>query len=278
MQICIRLSTFLILSTIFGCQGRDSNVAAEDTLTRIMTAKKITVGYINYPPAVIEATDQDSLSGQFVEIARYIADELDVEIEFVPATWSTFIPLLQSGQVDVSIAPTYIRISRAAEVAFSRPIAYLGNSAGVRADDQRFQVITDVIDFDKAGLIVAVVIGEAADDFVTENFKEATIRRLGGDNLAAPLDLVRSGQADVGLSDAYVTRTYSAEYPDIRDVFQGRPYDLSAMAWAVRPTDFRLLNFINNSIDVIESSGRLREWEEKYDAHWIHNSLDWTTW
>jgi len=110
----------------------------EDSLGQMLKSGVMSVGYIDYPPAVIKDPKTGELSGEFVEIARYIAKELKLKIEFHEASWSTFITGLQTKQYDISIAPTYIRVSRAANIAYSQPIAYLGNSAGVRQDDNRF--------------------------------------------------------------------------------------------------------------------------------------------
>ena len=227
------------------------------------------VGYINYPPAVIKDPNTGQLSGEFVEIARHIAQELNVKLEFQEASWSTFITGLQTHQYDVSIAPTYIKISRASNVAFTKPIAYLGNSAGVRKNDPRFANVKSPIDFDRPGIVVAVVQGEAADLYVKQHFAKARILELSGSDLAAPLTLVASEQADVGMTDAYVIKTFSAQNPQIRDVFASDPYDVSPMAWAVRPSDYRLLNFLNNSLEYLESTGKIQEWQQQYHAPWM---------
>jgi len=250
-------------------QSQPQTAAVEDSLGQILKSGVMKVGYIDYPPAVIKDPKTGELSGEFVEIARYMAKELNVKLEFQEASWSTFIPGLQTRQYDISIAPTYIRVARAANVAYSQPIAYLGNSAGVRKGDTRFDNVKTPMDFDRSGIVVAVVQGEAADEYAKEHFTKAKVLELSGSDLAAPLTLVASGQADVGLTDAYVTRTFAAQNSQIRDVFANDPYDISPMAWSVRPDDYRLLNFINNSLAFLESSGKIEEWQKKYNANWM---------
>jgi ABC-type amino acid transport substrate-binding protein len=250
----------------------------ETTFENIQRTGLLNVGYIPYPPAVIKDETTGEVSGDFVELARYIANELDLKLVFHEVDWSNFATGLENHQYDLSISCTYIKVGRAAKVAFSRPIAYLGQSAGVRKNDRRFDDVRDVMEFDRKGIVVAVVSGESSHEYVKSNFKNATIRELSGADLTAPLALVASGQADVAMTDAYVTRKFCEQQPEIRDVFAENPYDLSPMAWAVRPTDFRLLNFINNAIETCEASGKLRKWSEKYDAHWVHKSPSWTTW
>ena len=71
------------------------------------------------------------------------------------------------------------------------------------------------------------------------------------------------------MTDAYVTATFCVQDPSIRDVFADASYDLSPMAWAIRPHDYRLLNFINNSLDFLEASGKLREWQKEFGSRWV---------
>jgi ABC-type amino acid transport substrate-binding protein len=244
-------------------------VPVEDSLAQILKTGVMKVGYIDYPPAVIKDPNTGQLSGEFVDIARYIGSQLNVKVEFQEASWSTFITGLQTHQYDISIAPTYIEVSRAANVAFTQPIAYLGNSAGVRKSDPRFVNVKSPMDFDQPDIVVAVVQGEAADLYVKEHFTKAKILELSGSDLTAPLTLVANGQADVGLTDAYVTKTFVAQNSEIRDVFANDPYDISPMSWAVRPDDYRLLNFLNNSLVYLESTGKVEEWQQKYHATWM---------
>src|SRR5690349_20909146 len=63
----------------------------EDSLSQIVKTGVMNVGYIDYPPAVIKDPRTGELSGEFVEIARYIAQQLNVKIQFHEASWSTFI-------------------------------------------------------------------------------------------------------------------------------------------------------------------------------------------
>src|SRR2546430_14254588 len=68
----------------FPSQAQPPNV--EDSLGQILKSGVMKVGYIDYPPAVIKDPKTGELSGEFVEIARYIAKELNVKLEFQEAS------------------------------------------------------------------------------------------------------------------------------------------------------------------------------------------------
>lgn len=271
-----RIAAILFLIAILiSCKNnqRENKSAPTSTLDKIQKGGVMKVGYIVYPPTVIKDPNTGELSGHFVDAARFMAKVMDVKIEFIEATWSTFVGGLQSGQFDFSIAATYRTIPRAVAVDFTVPIIYIGNGAIVRKGDDRFHSISD---FNKKGLKIAVAQGEASDEYAKEHLPNAELIVLSTADLSQPLTQVLLGRADVGLADAWTTKQFAKEHPEVDDLFANNPIDLTPVGWAVRKNDQELLNFLNTSIEYMISSGRMREWEKKYDAHWLYPKTIWT--
>ena len=82
-------------------------------------------------------------------------------------------------------------------------------------------------------------------------------------------------QNAVGLADAWTTSQFSKEHPDVVDLFAKKPYDLTPVGWAVRSENIEWLNFINTALDYCKSTGRMEEWEAKYNAHWIKPRIEY---
>jgi polar amino acid transport system substrate-binding protein len=230
------------------------------------------VGYVVYPPTVVKNPNTGELSGHFVDAARFIADVMKVRVQFVEATWSTFVAGLQSGQFDLSIAATYRTIPRATAVAFTTPIIYIGNGAIVRRGDTRFRSLSD---FDKPAITIAVAQGEASHEYALQHLPTAHLTVLSTADLSQPLTEVIAGRADVGLADAWTTAQFAAKHPEVVDLFAGQPYDLTPVGWAVRQNDTEFLNFVNTAVDYLISTGRMRDWERKYGAHWVYPKVTW---
>lgn len=233
-----------------GAQPADAQV-----MDRILKDKTIKVGYIPSPPGTIKDPATGEVKGYYVDGLRYIFKTIGVEPVLVETTWANFAAGLQSGQFDMSIAGTFATIQRAAAVEFTKPIHYLGYSAIVKKGDERFKALAD---FNKEGIKIAVVQGGAAQEYVKENFPNATIVALGTGNLTAPFVEVSAGRADVGVEDAWQARRYASVQPGVVDLFQENPYNLLPIAWTVKRGNQDLLNFLNTSIDFMLLTGR---WE-----------------
>jgi len=236
------------------------------TLQKIQSERVLNVGYVVYEPTVIKDPNTGELSGHFVDAIRFIADVMNVELVFHEADFSTFAAGLQSGRFDISIAATYRTIPRAMAVSFTNPIIYIGNGAIVSKDDVRFKTLND---FNQPNLKIAVAQGEASHEYAKEHFSLAKINALSTSDLSLPLAEVSVGRADIGLADAWSTAKYAKEHPEVINLFAANPYDLTPVGWAVRSEDIQLLNFINTAIEYTQSTGRMKEWEKIYDAHWV---------
>lgn len=277
-KLKVILVLVLVGSSVFltSCNkpNKPKSLSAQTTLQKIQKEGVIRVGYVNYPPTVIKDPNSQELSGHFIDAAKFLAKVMDVDIEFVEADWSTFVSGLQSGQFDLSIAATYRTIPRAMAVAFSQPIMYIGNSAVVKDGDLRFD---DLDDLNQTGIKIAVAQGEASHEYAREHFSKAEIIVLSTSDLSQPLTQVLSGRADVGLADAWTVSKFAREHKAVKDLFENVPYDLTPIGWAVRQGDVEFLNFINVSLDYLESTGRMVKWERKYDAHWVRPRIFWET-
>lgn len=240
--------------------------ASIDTLSRVQRDGVLNVGYVVYPPTVIKDPNSGELTGHFVDAIRFIADVMNVQLEFHEATFGTVVAGLQSGRFDLSIAATYRTIPRAMTVAFSRPIMYIGNGAIVRRGDERFESVDDM---NASGLTLAVAQGEASHEYAREHLAQSTIHALETGDLAVPLTEVLAGRADVGLADSWTTAQFAEVHPDAVDLFAGHPYDLTPVGWAVRPDDVQWLQFVDTSLEYLQSTGRMDAWEAEYSAHWV---------
>ena len=244
-----------------------------NSIEKILKEKKLKIGYVNYPPIVYKDVKTDKLEGHFVLAIEEIANQMGIKCEYFETTWSTFTAGLQNKQFDISIAPTFSTIPRSITVAFTKPLMYVGNSALVRGNEDRFKSLDDI---DKEGITIAVTQGEQGDEYAQNNIKNAIVKVLsqGDQNLA--FVQVLAGRADVALGDAYAVARFAQEHQgEAKDLFSQNPYNLTAVGWAVRYDDLELLYFINTAIDVLETTGKIEEFEKKSNVNWLHVKREW---
>lgn len=279
MSISLLVSLFVI-SCDQSTTSRQPSVQANasmgaSTLQRVKKAGVLHVGYIVYPPTVQKDPNTGAVTGHYIDTVEEIARQMGVKVEYHEAEWGTFVAGLKSAQFDLSIAATYRTIPRAQEVAFTRPLMYVGNSVIVKAGETRFSSITD---FNREGITIAVTQGEQGHEYARLNLPKATLKVLSAADQSLAFTEVSTGRADAALGDSWACKQFASHHAEVKDLLAENPYNLTPVGWAVRYDDPAWLEFINTSLDALESTGKLREFETKYDAHWLHPKMTWETW
>ena len=264
----------IILAIISFAGGPEANVSQDteiDTMEKIRTTGKLDVCYGEYKPAVIRDPDTGELSGHYVDTIEHIAGQIGAEILYHETTWGNAAADVATGRCDVMLS-YFNQIQRSFSIAFTDPLQYVGNSALARADEERFDDVEDIMEFDKPEYTVAVANGESGHNFVKEHFRNAKIEVIdveAGDLLKF-LSLVSTGRADVGIADSASIALYQKEHPETRDVFADNPFNMNPMGFGLQQDDLKFLNFMNDAIGQMEVQGKLAELEKKYGAHWVH--------
>lgn len=253
------------LMTVLGVNGA---AHAEDTLTRMLSEKKVKVGYIPYDDLTHRDLSSGEITGFFPELLETMLAEVGIKpenIEYVATDWANFAVGLQAEKYDISIGGTFSTIPRASAASFTRPIFYLGNSAVTLKGDDRFSDVDDVMDLDRSDITIAVVSGEQSYHFVKNNFSNAQVKVVKSADLSTGLLEVTAKRADVAMSDHYVVKSFVAKHPETVDLFADNPWHTQPIAWSVRHQDQALRSFLNTTLDYMESTGRLQAIMEKDD-------------
>jgi len=273
--LCLFFGMFFLSCDQMSKQPGESVQKSANTLEKVKKTGILNVGYIPYPPTVQKDPNTGKMTGHYIDTIEYIAKEMGVKVEYHEAEWGTFIAGLKSGQFDLSIAATYRTIPRAEEVAFTRPLMYVGNSVIVKKEETRFKVIKDL---DREDITIAVTQGEQGHEYARINLTKAKLKVLSSADQSLAFTEVSTGRTDAALGDSWACKQFAEHHSEVKDLLANTPYNLTPVGWAVRYDDLVWLEFLNTSLDALESIGKLQEFEKRYDAHWIHPKLTWETW
>ena len=155
--------------------------------------------------------DQDELVGFDVEVARYIADYMGVEVRFTETAWSSIFAALDAGQIDIVANGVSYSEDRAEKYAFSTPYNYTQYAVMTRADHDSVNSLADV-----AGKVSSndptSTIGQFAEanGVVFDEVKEA----------AQAISEVRNGRAEVTFSTTVGFADYFKQHPDEASLFK----------------------------------------------------------
>lgn len=200
--------------------------------------------------------DSGEFEGLEIDIARKIADELGVDIEFTPVTAQTRGPLLDNGQVDLVIATFTITEERKLLYNFTTP--YYTDAVGFLVNkDSGIKTFTDLNGKTigvAQGSITRTLISELADKYgIAVNFAE-----LGSyPELSVSL---RAHRTDAFSVDQSILSGYIGSKSELMD------FSFSASDYGIvtKLSNKDLNNYLNSLVEKWTSDGSL---QALYDAN-----------
>jgi polar amino acid transport system substrate-binding protein len=196
--------------------------------------------------------------GVDMDIVKRIAEELGVELEIVPLSFTTLIGAIQAGQIDIAISAMTITPERAESVIFSDSY-YFANQAVLVAGDSNIDTYEELNDSK-----VCVQLGTTGGFWVEENLDPESYLQFETVDLAVAA--VNSGQQDAAVIDFPVARQYASN-TDSYDVKVSMTIDTNeeyGIAMALGETE--LESEINHILAEMTEDGSLQAIKDKYNA------------
>lgn len=214
------------------------------------------VGMAESPPWQSPNPESGKYEGFNVDLAVRVAGIMDVELEIVPATWSTLIPGLKAKQYDVIFANLFATPPRALVVNFTEAYSTYGFHIVVNADSK----IMSLDDVNSPDVTFVGMSGTVEESYPKEVFPDAEVRGIVSNDVAAWIGEVASGQADAAFLDPGTFRLLRAKNPNLESrlrVLNDEDNLLKpvGLAYAVRPEDTHMLQFLNTFIQDFVRNG-----------------------
>lgn len=192
------------------------------------------------------------LSGFDIALGKRIADDLGLEVQFVPMDFDGILMELQSGNIDLGISGFSPSPERAETFDFSN-LYYMGGQAFIirKADHDKY---TDYASF--KGLPVGAQNGSIQMDLAKENTPDANI--IG---LAKVTDIISelvSGKLEGGYVETAVAEQYIKNYPEL-EIAWNVEYDTQGSAIALKKGS-DLLDAVNAVINNALSDGTMDQY------------------
>jgi polar amino acid transport system substrate-binding protein len=236
-----------------------------DTLAELKKRGKLRVGVSMIVPWAMHDKD-GNLIGFEIDVAKKIARDLGVEVEFYPDEFRYLIPDLLDNRFDVIISNLSISTNRAMQVNFSAP--YNSTALSLIANRKLaggFQTITD---FDKPGVTIGVLDMSLAVDVTSNAFPNAQLKTYveDGDLFQALLD----GKISAAVADSPEPEIIAKLYSDQVDLPATKVLATFPAAFATRRGDMDFINFLNSWIE----ARTVNQWLERRRNYWF-KTTDW---
>lgn len=243
------------------------SVSAQSMLEEVVKRGTLRVGMSTFVPWAMRDKKGD-LIGFEIEVAKKIAKDMGVEVEFVPTAWSGIIPALLAKKFDVVIGGLSITAERNLTVNFTTPYAHSGQQ--MAANTALTKDFKSLDQYNDAQVTIACRRGSVSCDAAKKLFPKATLRQFDDD--AQAFQEVVNGNAHAMISSAPKPRFWSDAYPDkVYVANNGENLTRGDEAFGLRKGDVDLLNFFSNWILVNTSNGWLQETHD----YWFKDQSAW---
>lgn len=207
----------------------------------------------DFAPYEFYALDEEgtpTLAGFDMDLAKYIADYLGLELEVIPMDFDGTIMELAAGKVDLGMAGYSPDPERADKMDFS-DIYITGGQSFVCLQSNKDQ-FTSLEDTNKADYTIGAQVGSIQAGLAKENSPDADIIEL-----AKVTDIIAellTGKMDGAYIETMVAEAYAKNYPDLCIVLDV-PYDAEGSVVGINKGNTALLEGVNAAIEACQSSG-----------------------
>jgi len=258
--------TLVLCMPVSGMAGKIQNqLVAESTLDQVLRRGVLRVGISTFVPwAMKDKTGK--LVGFEIDVARRVANDMGVKVQFVPTKWAGIIPALLTGKFDVIIGGMGILPKRNLKVNFSIPYEESGMS--LVANKKLAAGFKALEDFNRKGVVLSVRLGATPVAAARKYMPKAELRQFDDESQA--IQEVVNGRAHAMVASAPLPAFLALKYPERLFLPLQGTFTREPIGFAVRKSDFDTLNFFNNWITVVKAEGWLKE-----RKHYWFETRDW---
>lgn len=203
-----------------------------------------------------------NLVGYEIDVARKMAEDLGVRVQFVRPDWDSIIPALTDKKIDAIISGMGVTPERSLLVNFSVPYAEFG----VSVISNNTQDLSTLGDFDSPDIVFGARAGTVSQQAVQDHFPNSVPRFFDTDTEL--LEALVAGSIDA----AIVEQVIATRWLERHSSSLHRPFDelLNRIpeAFALRKGDVDGLNFMNSWIAHHRTSG----WLQDRRRYWFNTS------
>lgn len=254
------------------CGAKQSSAGASNRLEQIKQKGYIEVATEPYfaPNEFIDSTKtgDEQYVGADIELARYIADKLGVELRIVPLEFAAVLSSITEGKYDLAISALAYTPERAEAMTLSKGYYFAENEGyGFLVREEDMDKYPDAASFEDA--VIVCQSGSLQEAYVTSQIPKCKeIKRV-----SATTDgflMVQEGKADAAATYMGTARLYAEANPGVviaNDFMFEVDKNTEGTRIGMPKDEPELEAAINEIIDEIIESGQFEEWMEEYSEY-----------
>jgi len=253
-----------LLATCAQAPEEEAEVAQEIMIDRIVKRGVLKVGLDIFVPWSFKDKD-GNMVGFEVDVATKLANDMGVDVEFVPTEWSGIIPALLTGKFDVIIGGMGITAERALKVNYSVPYEVTGMDAVVSRE--MLPGADSLEDLNREDVIIAVRMGGTPTNAAKKFTPKAELHQFDSDE--AVIQDVLNGNAHAAFSSSPKPAYWAVDYADkVYQPLDGDLFTYEPCGFVVPKGDPDTIFFYNAWITTN------KDWLEERSDYW-YGTKDW---
>ena len=234
-------------------------------LDKINERGSLRVGMSTFVPWAMR-NKQGELIGFEIDVAKRLAQDSGLKVEFVPTAWDGIIPALLAKKFDVIIGGMSVTPERSRSVLFTEPYSHSG--VQVAANKELAAGFSEFSDFDSRRVKIAARRGAFTVQVARETFPKAKILQFDDD--AQAFQEVLNGNAHAVIASSPKPEHEAIKHADKLFIPFTERLSKGNEAFAVRLGEEDKKAFFNKWIEARTQDGWL---DERYE-YWF-STLDW---
>jgi len=261
------MSLAMCLTVVLG--GAAAAFAANDSpaLSRIVKNGELRVGMSGTQPPFTVKSKSGELIGYEVDLARMLANAMNVKLTLVEKEFGQLLTALESGEVDVVMSGMTMTPERNLRVAFVGP--YIVSGKSILTTSKALAAIDAAQEINQADLTLTALRGSTSQTFVEKVLPKAKLVTVPDYDKA--VQAVLEGRADAMVADFPICALSLMRHPDAGLATLTQPLTIEPIGMALPAGDSLLLNMVTNYVSALEAVGVLDALETKWfeDGSWL---------
>jgi len=203
---------------------------------------------------------QLKLMGFDIDMGIEMAKTLGVKAVFVDTLWTSIIPALNLGRVDIIFGGMSVTAGRKELVDFAEPFMVVGQTILLNAKHEG--QVRSYKDLNDPRFTVVSKPGTTGEEAVQRLIPKATYENADTEIEGAMR--VLDGKADAFIYDYPFNAVFMALHSSNELVFLSEPFTNEPIAWAIRKNDPDFMKFLNDFLARTKADGRFDQIYQKW--------------
>lgn len=261
------LLLLLVVVLATACAHQNSGTQTFSNLDRIAQSGMLRVGTAANMPPLNMLTKSDVPMGLDVDLARYMAGAMGVELKLVIKPFAQLLPALEAGEVDMVISGMTITPERNMKVAFAGPYHISGKALLTKF---RSLVTTeDTSKLNSEAFAFTALESSTSADLVEALMPKA--RLVTAENYDEAVDMVLTNKVDAMVADYHACVLSLLRHPNEGLVSLITPFTYEPLGIALPAGDAQMINWTTNFLHTMRESDELIKLKVKWieDPSWL---------